>query len=261
MSKLTADEKGELLVLTRGADSIELKLSVPDDDHGSASLALGLDPIEAEIRQVYFFDTPDLALDAAGVVARARRIQGGTADTVIKLRPVVPDELPKEMRRSESMKVEVDLMPGRFVASASMKGKTDPDEVQQAVAGKLDLKELFSKEQKEFFEMNAPEGVKLNDLIPLGPILTLKLKFPEEALGRDLVAEVWFYPDNARILELSTKCEPKETFQVVAETKNFLVQKGIDLDGKQQTKTKTALQYFSKHRGKHYLSAGCSVIA
>jgi len=249
MSKLTAAEQGELLALTRGADSIELKLSVAEDDQGSVSLALGLDPIEAEIRQVYFFDTPDLVLDAAGVVARARRIQGGTADTVIKLRPVVPEELPKELRKSDSMKVEVDLMPGRFVASASMKGKSDPEDVRKAVAGKLDIKELFSKEQKEFFEMNAPDGMKLNDLVPLGPILTLKLKLPEEALGRELVAELWFYPDNSRIFELSTKCEPKETFQVTAETRNFLVEKGVDLEGKQQTKTKTALQYFSKHLG------------
>lgn len=249
MSKLTAAEQDELLALTKGADSIELKLSVAEDDHGSVSLALGLDPIEAEIRQVYFFDTPDLALDAAGVVARARRIQGGTADTVIKLRPVVPEELPKELRKSNSMKVEVDLIPGKFVASASMKGKSDPGDVRKAVAGKLDIKELFSKEQKEFFEMNAPAGVKLNDLVPLGPILTLKLKFPEEELGREVVAEAWFYPDNSRILELSTKCEPRETFQVTAEARSFLVGKGVDLEGKQQTKTKTALQYFSKHLG------------
>lgn len=97
--------------------------------------------------------------------------------------------------------------------------------------------------------MNAPDGMKLNDLVPLGPILTLQLKLPEEALGRELVAELWFYPDNSRIFELSTKCEPKETFQVTAETRNFLVEKGVDLEGKQQSKTKTALQYFSKHLG------------
>ena len=39
---------------------------------------------------------------------------------------------------------------------------------------------------------------------------------------------------------------PDETFQVVAETKNFMVSKGIDLEGEQKTKTKTALQYYSK---------------
>ena len=179
MSDLTGDKQDELLQLTKGADSIELKLTVPEDEHGSAVLALGLDLIEAEIREIYFFDTPGLTLDAAGVVVRARRIQGGKADTVVKLRPVVPDELPKDLRRSESMKVEVDLMPGRFVASASMKGKSDPGDVRKAVAGEIELKELFSKEQKEFFRMYAPDGMKFNDLVPLGPILTLKLEFPQ----------------------------------------------------------------------------------
>ena len=246
MSEITIDEQAELLKLSKSADSVELKVTVPDDDHSSTSLALGLDPIEAEIRQVYFFDTPDLALDAAGIAVRARRIQGGEADTVIKLRPVVPDELPKDIRQSESMKVEVDILPGRFVASASMKGKTDPDDVKKAVAGELDFKEIFSKEQKDFFKMYKPDDVKISDLVPLGPILTLKLKLPEEELGRDLVAEAWFYPDNSRILELSTKCKPDETFQVMVETKSFLQRKGVDLEGEQKTKTKTALQYFAR---------------
>ncbi len=95
-------------------------------------------------------------------MVRARRIQCGTADTVIKLRPVVPDDLPKDIRRSESMKVEVDLMPGKFVASASMKGKSDPDDVQKAVVRKLKITELFSKEQREIFKMYAPDVVQLN---------------------------------------------------------------------------------------------------
>ena len=62
--------------------------------------ALGLDPLEAQIRQVFFFDTPDLALDGQGVVVRARRIQGKGGDSIVKLRPVVPAELPEELRRS-----------------------------------------------------------------------------------------------------------------------------------------------------------------
>ena len=55
--------------------------------------ALGMDPLEAQIRQVFFFDTPDLALNKVGVVVRARRVQGRGDDTVVKLRPIVPDQL------------------------------------------------------------------------------------------------------------------------------------------------------------------------
>jgi hypothetical protein len=86
----------------------------------------------------------------------------------------------------------------------------------------------------------------LDNLSILGPIFVLKLKFAPEGLGRKLVAEVWLYPDNDMILELSTKCAPSEAFQVAAETRAFLTQRGIDLTGEQQTKTKKALEFFSK---------------
>ena len=62
------------------------------------------------------------------------------------------------------------------------------------------------------------------------------------------MAELWLYPDGSRILELSTKCAPGETFQVAAETRGFLSERGVDLSGEQQTKTKTALEFFSRSR-------------
>jgi hypothetical protein len=73
--RLADDELAELLSLVGQADSVELKLTVPESAQRSAVGALGMDPIEAQIRQVFFFDTPDLALDRAGIVVRARRVQ------------------------------------------------------------------------------------------------------------------------------------------------------------------------------------------
>ena len=80
---LSDEELGRLIALMKGADSVELKATVPAADQRSAVDALGLDPIEAQIRQVFFFDTPELALDAKGLVVRARRVQGGTATPVL----------------------------------------------------------------------------------------------------------------------------------------------------------------------------------
>ena len=60
-----------------------------------------------------------------------------------------------------------------------------------------------------------------------------------------MVAELWMYPDGSRILELSTKCEPAEAFDVAAEGAGVPRGRGIDLTGVQQTKTKTALDYFA----------------
>jgi hypothetical protein len=61
------------------------------------------------------------------------------------------------------------------------------------------------------------------------------------------VAELWLYPDGSRILELSTKCAPTEAFDVAAETRAFLAKQGVDLSGEQQTKTSTALEFFSRN--------------
>jgi hypothetical protein len=78
------------MALIKDSDSVELKLSVPEGDHRSTAMALEMDPLDAQIRQVSFFDTPELALNEQGVVVRARRVQKKGDDSVVKLRPVVP---------------------------------------------------------------------------------------------------------------------------------------------------------------------------
>jgi hypothetical protein len=241
-----SDEQFERMVAAmKGADSVELKVTVPESDQRSAVTALGMDPLDAQIRQVFFFDTPDLTLDKAGVVVRARRVQKKGDDSIIKLRPVVPSEVPGRVRRSQNFGVEVDAMPGGFVCSGTMKRALDPTAVKAAVSGTKAVRKLFSKEQREFFASHAPDGVMLDDLSILGPIFVLKLKYSPTGYARKLVAEVWLYPDNTRILELSTKCMPVEAFQVAAEARAYLTAQGINLSGEQQTKTRTALEYFS----------------
>jgi hypothetical protein len=243
--ELSGQELAPLFSLIGGADTVELKVTLPESGQRSAIAALGLDPLEAQIRQVFFFDTPDLALSESGVVLRARRVQGRGADTVVKLRPVVPDELPEDLRRSGSVGVEVDAMPGGYVCSASMKGKATNAEVREAVTGQRPLQKLFSKDQRGFFAAHAPEGIQIDDLRVLGPTFVLKETIEPEALGRRVVAELWLIPDGTRVFELSTKCPPSEAFQVAVETRSFLEQVGLDLSPDPQTKTKTALQFFS----------------
>jgi hypothetical protein len=246
--RLTDAQLADMLALTSHADSVELKLTVPNTQRRSTVTALGMDPLEGQIRQVYFFDTPDLRLNQAGVVVRARRVQGRGDDTVVKLRPIVPDELPPSVRNAKTMVVEVDAMPGGYVCSASFKGSLGPgDAVKQVAAGDRAIRKLYSKAQRAFYEAHAPDGLDLNDLTVLGPINVLKLKFTPKGYDRRMVAELWLYPDGEQILELSTKCAPSEGFQVGTETRAFLAERGVDLWGEQQTKTKTALEFFSRN--------------
>lgn len=244
--RLSDQDLQELAGLIRKSDSVELKLTVPDEDRRSMGEALGLDPLDSHLRQVYFFDTPDLALDDAGVVVRARRSQGKADDSVIKLRPVVPDDLPSDLRASKDFVVEVDALPGGYVCSGSFKGELDTDHVKEAVAGRRPVRKLFSKKQRAFYAAHAPEGIELDHLSILGPLHVLKLKFSPEGYERKLAVELWMYPDDSRILELSTKCRPKEAFQVAAESRVYLGERGVNLFGEQQTKTRTALEYFAR---------------
>jgi len=245
-SALPDEKHAELISLIKEADSVELKLTVPVSDRGRSAAALGVDPLDAEIRQVYFFDTPDLALNKKGLVVRARRVRQKGDDTVVKLRPVVPSELPKQFRKSPSFGVEVDAMPGGFVCSGSMKRALATPDVRDAVHGNRPVRKLFSKDQRALYEAYAPAGIEIDDLAILGPIFVLKLKWMPKGFGRKLVAEAWLYPDNTMLLELSTKCPPTNAFQVAAETRAFLTERGVDLTSEQETKTKRALEFFAK---------------
>jgi len=227
------------------SDTVEFKMIVSESDRYSAVKALDMDVLEAELRQVIFFDTPDLKLNRGGIVLRARRIKKG-GDTVVKLRPVVPDDLPDNLRRSNGFSIELDVLPGAVVCAGSLKGKTDNDDIRNVLNGDASIRKLFLPEQRSFYKDHAPKGLNMDDLMPFGPINLAKLKFsPSTLRGRMLVAELWFYPDGSRILELSTKCTRDDAFQALGETRADLYRRGIELSGDQETKTRKALQYFS----------------
>lgn len=242
---LNDGQLSELLKEMLRSDTVELKLTVPESGVRSAADSLGIDPLDAQMRQVVFFDTPELTLDRAGVVVRARRMQGGGGDSVVKLRP-----LPKGIKvgkgdRPKGLSIEVDAMPGGYVCSGSIKGATTASDVRDVILGEAKVASLFNRDQKEFFKQHAPDSLRMRELTILGPITLLKLKFNPKALGRSVVAEMWFYPDGSRILELSTKAAPSDAFQAAAETRAYLSEHGVDLTAEQQTKTKTALKFFA----------------
>ncbi len=244
--RLSDADLGKLLELMKGVDSVELKLTVPTESQRATIQGLPIDPVEAQPRQVFFFDTPDLDCNKAGVVVRTRRVQAKGDDSVVKLRPVVPDQLPAKLRNDAAFKTEVDVVPGGFVCSGSFKGKATGQEIRDAVAGKTSLRKLFSKAQREFYSEHAPEGITLDMLVPLGPTFVLKGTFEPKDLKRRVTAEVWLYPDGSRILELSTKATPKEAFQVSAEARAYLSKVGVELGGAQEPKTRAALEFYTK---------------
>ena len=76
-----------------------------------------------------------------------------------------------------------------------------------------------------------PAGIGLNDLVQLGPINVLKVRFVPVGLNRRHVAELWFSPNGSRILEISTKSLPAAAFQAAAKIAGVPVGTGRDPDG------------------------------
>ena len=137
-------------------------------------------------------------------------------------------------------------MPGGYVCSGSFKGKTTGKEVRDVIGGTLSFRKLFSKKQRLFYAEHARKAsARSTSFRSVRPSSSRERSRRRSWVAR-FAAEYWLYQDGSRILELSTKCLPKEAFQVAAEARAFLVVKGISLSGSQQTKTRTALEFFQK---------------
>jgi hypothetical protein len=241
---ITADALLEMVEKGAGMDSIEMKMSVPDDQR-MALADIGIDVMKAQIRQVYFFDTPSLDLFKRGVVLRGRRSQGDDDDTVVKLRPVQAETLPKKVRGSPNFKLEMDVTRGGQVISGSMKGERKAGAVMDVVGGGRTIERLFTKEQREFFEEFASGGPGWTDVIPLGPMNVIKVKFAAPGVSEDITVEQWFYPGQQPAVELSTKSAPREAMKLLAEARRFLREHGLSATGQQEPKTRKALEFLA----------------
>lgn len=171
-----------------------------------------LGPLNAQSRQVYFLDTPDLTLNKPAWCSGLAHT-GQAADTAIKLRPAVPKDRPSCIRRAPGFTAEVDALRGGFVCSGALKQPTTNARVMDAVAGRLAPGKLFSKEQRAFHSQFAPS----------------RLALPRRLKDPGTFNQVLASPG----------------FQLAAETRGYLLQKGINPSGGQETKTKKAVEFFS----------------
>jgi hypothetical protein len=243
--QLPDDELDQLLTLSRAADRVELKLTVPESAHDATSAALGVDFADVPADQVYYLDTEDRTLYRHGVVVRVRDVNDGSGDSVIKLRPVRPDGIPAGLRQSKEFVVEVDGMPGSYVCSGALKAHLGAHDVERTMAHQRPLHELFSEQQLSLLASYLPRQVGVDDLAIFGPVDARRRKLVLSGFDRPLLVEQWTFPDGSQILELSTRCSPAETLRVAAEMAAVLHAYGVDLTGPQQTKTRATLDFFS----------------
>ena len=236
-----AEQLSGLLAALPDVDSVELKLTVPRADQRTVVRRLGIDSMDSEVRQVAFVDTSDLRLSGSGVVVRARRTQRKPGDVTVKLRPMLPSDVPPKLRELPGFKIEIDASPTGFTCSCSLTTQMPDRKIKDLLVGTRTLSDVLDRSQRKLLDDRLPEAVGLKDLRVLGPVHLLKCKFSPEGYPRRMTAELWLLPHGGRILELSAKTDPAQAFQAAAETKTFLAERGIDLGAPQELKTKSAL--------------------
>ncbi|MCK9874648.1 CYTH domain-containing protein [Frankia sp. Ag45/Mut15] len=246
--QLSDDQLAKLLDLAAQVDRLELKLTVPPHAHEAVWDALDLTFPRTPTHRVYYLDTPDRALHRRGMILRVRRSSSGADDSVVKLRPVVPRGLPAQLRQRRDFVVEVDGMPGGYVCSGALKSRLDARVAKRAVNGRRSLRALFTEPQLRLVRTRLKGGPDVDDLRVLGPVRAYRRTLGIAGHDRPLLAERWVFPDESEILELSTRCAPDAALRAAASTATVLGDHGIDLGGRQQTKTRATLDYFTGQR-------------
>jgi hypothetical protein len=226
-----------------GVDAIEIKATIPDAQIDGALTRYNLTVDNDQERYIYFFDTPDLKLYKAGMIARARRIVGGQHDSTVKFRPVAPTEVPASWRAFDSFKLEADASETALTKSASLTMPVAKGLIKQVVAGAKEITRLFTKEQEEFLSTIGKQAVDWSALRILGPLEAHRWKFEDPACPWEMTAELWKRDDGVRLLEVSIKVPVVQAAAAIAGFMAFLAETGAERDLEQQTKTLWALDH------------------
>jgi hypothetical protein len=72
-----------------------------------------------------------------------------------------------------------------------------------------------------------------------------KWEFEPKDLGYEMTVEEWVLPDRSDLVEISITVDPNKAVEANERFVDFLRSRGFDTEGEQQTKTRTALEFFT----------------
>jgi hypothetical protein len=237
--------RGQVGRVMAGADGIEIKATIPDNQIDAAMEIYKLKMDENE-RYIYFFDTAELELFGSGIIARARRIVGSGHDSTIKFRPIVPDSVPEVWRAYKGFKIEADSSDKGVVKSASLTMPVAKGLIKRVAAGKDPIASLFTEQQLLFLFSLANKKIDYARAVVMGPIRTWRWKYNDPALPWPLTGELWKREDGARMFEVSIKAPVIQAPAATAGFMAYLAEVGAERDNGQQAKTRWALDHAVK---------------
>jgi hypothetical protein len=240
-TKITEKKRKAFESEIAGSHKVEIKITVTENDEERAYEALDITNRDAVHRNIYFFDTPGLDMNKTGVVLRARAVEDDDHDSVVKIRPVNPDEVDAKWHDVNGFKIEADVVGEKVVVSASYKVKQNKDAIKKVARGKEPVSGLFSRKQKQFLAEFYHGELDLDDLTVLGPVKAQRADIERPGMAYKLTAEYWTMPDDSHLLEVSIKCPLDEAVVAREVFEAYLAGHGLDPHGAQATKTGLAL--------------------
>jgi hypothetical protein len=231
-----------------GMDAVEIKVTVRPDQELRAERTMQVNEDTAEVRLIYYYDTPDLDLFEAGVALRARLVKGDADNSTVKFRPAEKARISEDWKHLEGFKLEADCVGDRTICSASLTCIQRRDEITDVADGKRAIGKLFSKDQERFLNEFSKCPVDFGKLCVMGPIRALRWKLKHKDFAHELTVEEWRLPDGDDLVEVSIKVPPDEAPQAAEEFAKHLRELGLDPRGTPETKTRTAMEYFAKAR-------------
>jgi hypothetical protein len=164
-------------------DAVEIKVTVRPDQELRAERAMEVNEDTADIRVIYFFDTPNLDLFEAGVALRARLVKGEGDDSTVKFRRAETAAISNAWRRAEGFKLEADWVGERIVYSASLTDSQPGEEIKDVAHGKRNIVKLFTKQQERFLAEFHAGSVDFERLRVMGPIRVLRWKLKHKGVS------------------------------------------------------------------------------
>ena len=152
----------------------------------------------------------------------------------------------RDWKQLEGFKLEADCVGHRVVCSASLSAVQRRGEIDDVAKGKRSVGKLFSKDQERFLSEFYKGLLDFQRLRVMGPIRVLRWKLTHKNFPHELTPEEWRLPNGDDLVEVSIKVPPKKAPQARKEFDKHLRGFALDPKGAQETKTRTALEYFAK---------------
>lgn len=222
----------------------ELKVTIDASHIRRARSRLGLLNVQSQTRRIWFYDTLELDLYEAGVILRAREIDGDDDDTTVKLRPFTLGELNAEFRALDDLKCEIDRDPDSESTACSLKADQEEGAIADVGDRLRQLRVLFTSEQEAMFAAHGP-GLGMTELERLGPIPARVWTIRSGELPEKVTAELWYMPSGGQVLELSMKVDAADADDGMADLLDFIDDRDLSLATDQESKTRRALLAFT----------------